>query len=135
IQNSTSRVGEGKRLVEAAGTTIQEFVSSVQNVTQMMSEIASASQEQMKGIEQVSDAMTQMDRVVQQNEGLVAEAASVTQTMAYQAANLMDSVARFKLHESETVVEPGPRTMPIQAQPALVVARIERRQTIGEMLS
>jgi methyl-accepting chemotaxis protein-1 (serine sensor receptor) len=108
IKNSVDRVGEGTRLVEAAGNTIQEFVESVKRVTEMMSAISNASQEQLRGIEQVSGAVTQMDRVVQQNAALVSEAASATQNMADEAEHLMESVSRFKL-------EDGPHAQPVPA--------------------
>ncbi len=111
--------------MEAAGTTIQEFVGSVQRVTLMMSEIASASQEQMKGIDQVSDAVTAMDHVVQQNAGLVAEAAAATQNMADQAEHLMESVSRFKLHD-EAVAELAPQP-PRAMDPARVAVETSPR--------
>jgi methyl-accepting chemotaxis protein-1 (serine sensor receptor) len=113
IKNSTDRVGEGKRLVEVAGTTMQEFVASVQRVTQVMGEITNASQEQLSGIEQVSDAVTQMDRVVQQNASLVSEAAAATQNMADEAQHLMQSVAHFKLQD-QPVATPAPASRPVQ---------------------
>jgi methyl-accepting chemotaxis protein len=100
IQNSVGQVGEGRKLVEAAGTTMRDIVGSVQRVTEVISGISNASQEQLSGIEQVSGAVTQMDRVVQQNAALVAEAAAATQNMADQAQELMQSVAHFKLDDS-----------------------------------
>jgi methyl-accepting chemotaxis protein-1 (serine sensor receptor) len=101
IQNSVDRVGEGRRLVESAGTTMREIMVSVERVTEMMSGISHASQEQLSGIEQVSGAVTQMDRVVQQNAALVSEAAAATQNMADQAQHLMQSVAHFKLRDDD----------------------------------
>jgi methyl-accepting chemotaxis protein len=109
IKNSSDRVGEGKRLVEAAGTTMQEFVVSVQRVTEVMKAITEASQEQLSGIEQVSGAVTQMDRVVQQNASLVSEAAAATENMADQAQELMDSVAHFKIHDEAMPSAAAPR--------------------------
>ena len=96
IQDSVKRVDEGKHLVEAAGSTMDEIVASVQRVTEVMSDIASASREQLVGIDQVSGSVTQMDRVVQQNAALVAEAASDAQHMSDQAEELMRLVARFR---------------------------------------
>ncbi len=134
IKNSTDRVGEGKRLVEVAGTTMTEFVTSVQRVTQMMGEIASASKEQLSGIEQVSDAVTQMDRVTQQNAALVSEAAAATQNMADQADHLMDSVSHFKLHE-EPVATPAPRTGQVAVEvPMAQPPRIKFKERTREML-
>ncbi|HLX25304.1 MAG TPA: methyl-accepting chemotaxis protein [Usitatibacter sp.] len=120
IKNSTDRVGEGKRLVETAGTTMQEFVVSVQRVTEMMKGISDASQEQLSGIEQVSGAVTQMDRVVQQNAALVSQAAAATENMADQAQELMESVARFRLEGDAG--DAAPEARPVGAPPE---ARIE----------
>jgi methyl-accepting chemotaxis protein-1 (serine sensor receptor) len=104
IQNSGDTVGEGTRQVESAGRTMQEIEASVQRVKAMMSEISAASREQLSGIEQVSGAVTQMDRVVQQNAALVAQSAAAAQHMADQAEYLLESVSRFKLegaHEAQ----------------------------------
>jgi methyl-accepting chemotaxis protein-1 (serine sensor receptor) len=126
IQNSTDRVGEGTRLVEAAGATMQEIVVSVQRVTATISEISAASQEQLSGIEQVSDAVTQMDRVVQQNASLVQQSAVAAESMADQAERLIESVARFKL-EGELVAEARhPAPVWIDSQPRLETSRIEK---------
>jgi methyl-accepting chemotaxis protein len=97
IQDSVKRVDEGKHLVEAAGNTMDEIVTSVKRVTDVMSGIASASREQLAGIDQVSGSVTQMDRVVQQNAALVAEAAADAQHMSDQAEELMRLVARFRV--------------------------------------
>jgi methyl-accepting chemotaxis protein len=97
IQNSVEEVGEGTRLVEAAGKTMQEIVVAVKRVTDVMSEIAAASQEQLSGIEQVSRAVAQMDQVVQHNAALVEESAAATENMAAQSEQLLQAVVRFKL--------------------------------------
>jgi methyl-accepting chemotaxis protein-1 (serine sensor receptor) len=119
IKNSTDRVGEGKRLVETAGTTMQEFVVSVQRVTEMMKAISEASQEQLSGIEQVSGAVTQMDRVVQQNAALVSQAAAATENMADQAQELMESVSRFTLEGDAREAAP------------LAIARMDSTDMLG----
>ena len=108
IQNSVDQVGHGTRLVEQAGATMQDIVASVKRVTEMMSQISDASQEQLTGIDQVSGAVTQMDRVVQQNAALVAESAAAAQSMAEQADELMQSVARFKLDRAAEMDRPQP---------------------------
>jgi methyl-accepting chemotaxis protein-1 (serine sensor receptor) len=136
IQNSVDRAGEGTLLVEAAGTTIQEFVDSVKRVTAMMAEIAAASQEQLRGIEQVSGAVTQMDRVVQQNAALVSEAAAATQNLADQAEHLMESVSRFKLREE---AQPAPTTAHargiVESLPRQASPRIHLKEGIRGLLS
>jgi methyl-accepting chemotaxis protein len=111
IQDSVSRVDTGTRLVEQAAATMEEIVESVRRVTLMMSEISAASQEQLTGIDQVTGAVTQMDRVVQQNAGLVQESAHAADNMADQAESLMQSVARFKLANGAEPPEDQP--MPV----------------------
>jgi methyl-accepting chemotaxis protein-1 (serine sensor receptor) len=101
IKDSAERVGKGTGLVQGAGDTMQEVVTSVQRVTRVMAEIAASSQEQLSGIEQVSGVVTQMDRVVQQNAALVAESAASVAHLANLADHLMESVARFKLEQSD----------------------------------
>ncbi len=131
IQNSVDQVGEGTRLVEAAGTTMEEIVVSVKRVTEMMSEISSASQEQLNGIEQVTGAVTQMDRVVQQNAALVEESAVAAGNMADQADQLMESVARFKLADGSGAGEAWPVQVLVEAPPRRETPRIER----GDLLA
>ena len=97
IQSSVDRVGKGTQQVQAAGKTIHEVVASVQRVTEMMSQISVAGDEQLSGIEQVSDTVAQMDRVVQQNASLVAESAAAAASLADHAQRLLDSVAIFRL--------------------------------------
>jgi methyl-accepting chemotaxis protein len=126
IQNSVERVGEGTRLVETAGATMEQIVGSVRQMTQMMSEIAAASQEQLHGIEQVGGAVTQMDRVVQQNASLVQESAAAAENMAAQAQRLMESVARFKL-EGEDDAHVMPAGMTFEPPPPQVTSRVAGR--------
>jgi methyl-accepting chemotaxis protein-1 (serine sensor receptor) len=96
IENSVERVNAGGRLVEQAGTTMEEIVSSVQRVTDIMGEISAATTEQTSGIEQVNMAVTQMDQVTQQNAALVEEAAAAAEAMREQAQILGDAVAVFR---------------------------------------
>jgi methyl-accepting chemotaxis protein len=97
ISDSVSKTAEGTRLVESAGSTMQEIVTSVQRVTDIMGEIAAASSEQSSGIDQVNTAITSMDEVTQQNAALVEEAAAAAESLVEQATNLMDTVGGFKL--------------------------------------
>jgi methyl-accepting chemotaxis protein-1 (serine sensor receptor) len=124
IQDSAGQVGQGRKLVEAAGSTMREIVVSVQRVTEVISGIAAASREQLSGIEQVSGAVTQMDRVVQQNAALVAQAAAATQNMADQAQELMESVAHFKVSQAhEAEAEAGEVAGPTDLRSAALPAR------------
>jgi methyl-accepting chemotaxis protein len=97
IGDSVDKVDAGTRLVDAAGQTMQEIVSSVKKVSDLIAEIAAASQEQSSGIDQVNTAVTQMDQVVQQNASLVEEATAATESMKNQAGVLLRMVSRFKL--------------------------------------
>ncbi|MFZ6644834.1 methyl-accepting chemotaxis protein [Undibacterium sp. TJN25] len=97
IGDSVEKVDAGSRLVQHAGKTMDEVVASVQRVTDVISEISSASNEQSTGIEQINLAITQMDEVTQQNAALVEEAAAASQSLQDQASNLVDVVSIFKL--------------------------------------
>ncbi len=97
ISDSVNKVEDGTRLVDEAGTTMDEIVSSVKRVTDIMAEISAASQEQSSGIEQVNQAIVQMDNVTQQNAALVEEASAAAESMQDQAQALTQAVTVFKL--------------------------------------
>ncbi|QNH21449.1 methyl-accepting chemotaxis protein [Xanthomonas sp. GW] len=99
IDESVTRVSEGSALVDQAGRTMQEIVSSVKRVTDIMGEISAASQEQYAGIEQVNQTVTQMDETTQQNAALVEEATAAARSMEEQAGQLSEAVAVFKIDE------------------------------------
>jgi methyl-accepting chemotaxis protein len=126
VQNSVDKVGEGTKLVEAAGNTMKEIVTSTRRVTEVMSEIKMASQEQLSGIEQVSGAVTQMDQVVQQNAAVVEQSAAAAQNMADQAQQLMESVARFKLDHGSDADLPRAVPVPAEGPPRSKTLRLER---------
>ena len=102
IDESVSRVSQGSALVESAGNTMDDIVRAVTRVTDIMGEIASASDEQSRGIEQVSIAVTQMDQVTQQNATLVQQAASSTHALEVESENLTRAVSVFRLSTSES---------------------------------
>lgn len=97
IEDSVNRVDEGYVLVESAGVTMGEILSSVTRVTDIMGEIASASDEQSNGIGQVEQAVTEMDRVTQQNAALVEESAAAAAALEQQVIGLNQAVAVFQL--------------------------------------
>ena len=97
IDDSVQTVGAGTALVDQAGATMGEIVASITRVADIVSEITAASQEQSAGIEQVNQAITQMDQVTQQNAALVEEAAAAAESMQEQAAALSERMAVFKL--------------------------------------
>ncbi|WP_336727360.1 methyl-accepting chemotaxis protein [Achromobacter ruhlandii] len=114
IEASVGKVAEGAGQAENAGTTMQEVVASVKRVTDIMGEIAAASQEQATGIEQVNRAVSQMDEVTQQNAALVEEAAAAAGSMQDQAHALVKAVGVFRLREDAArreamVAQPGER--------------------------
>jgi methyl-accepting chemotaxis protein len=97
IGNSVEQVDIGAKLVQQAGSTMDDVVASVRRVTDIMGEITSASSEQSIGIDQVNTAITQMDQVTQQNAALVEQAAAAAASMQEQAARLADVASSFKL--------------------------------------
>lgn len=96
IGDSVNKVSVGNKLVEQAGTTMQEIVDSIQRVTDVMAEISAASHEQTGGIEQINQAIMQMDDVTQQNAALVEQAAAAAASLQNQAGHLEQVVSVFK---------------------------------------
>ena len=100
IDDSVEKVGSGTKLVEQAGTTMQEVVASIKQVTDIVGEISAATQEQNDGIAQVHQAVTQMDETTQQNSALVEQTAAAAQTLREQADKLEQVVSAFKINAS-----------------------------------
>ncbi|MDO6406428.1 methyl-accepting chemotaxis protein [Pantoea phytobeneficialis] len=103
IENSVQRVNLGSQQVGSAGDTMQEIVSAVTRVTDIMGEIASASDEQSRGIDQIGQAVNEMDRVTQQNATLVQESANASASLEQQASRLSAAVARFNTGTRQAV--------------------------------
>ena len=97
FDDSVGKVGAGSAQVAEAGRTMDEIVASVRRVTDIMGEISSASHEQTLGIEQINQAISQMDQVTQQNAALVEEAAAAASSLQEQAGSLSHSVGVFRL--------------------------------------
>ena len=106
IDDSVEKVDGGSAVVDEAGQTMGLIVTSVQQVADIMAEITSASQEQSMGIEQVNEAISQMDEMTQQNAALVEQAAAAAQSMQDEAATLSASVSVFKLDSSYAAPAP-----------------------------
>ena len=106
IDDSVTRVEAGSKLVKQAGKTMEEIGVSIKRVSDIMSEIAYASQEQTSGIEQVNRAIAQIDQVTQQNASLVEEAATAAHSMQDLSDALMASVSQFKLDEGAEAEAP-----------------------------
>ncbi|ELQ5980426.1 methyl-accepting chemotaxis protein II [Cronobacter sakazakii] len=123
IEDSVSRVDSGSVLVESAGETMQEIVGAVTRVTDIMGEIASASDEQSRGIDQVALAVSEMDRVTQQNASLVQQSAAAASALEDQASRLSQAVAAFRLASARASAPRSvPAAAPVSASPALAVA-------------
>jgi methyl-accepting chemotaxis protein len=134
IGDSVNKVDAGSKLVDEAGETMNQIVTSVKQVADIMSEIAAASHEQSDGIGQVNQAITQMDETTQQNSALVEQAAAAAQSLLDQAAELERAVSVFKLMPGDATAKPAskststrpsvakPRAMLPPAKPRLQVA-------------
>jgi methyl-accepting chemotaxis protein len=135
IDDSVHKVDAGSRQVDQAGATMHEVVTAVKRVTDIMAEIAAASHQQSAGIEEVNQAITQMDDVTQQNAALVEQAAAAAEAMQGQSEALMQAVDVFKLRTggSMQIVNAVPIksvAKPALANPAsttVAPARKERR--------
>ncbi|MGK5079003.1 methyl-accepting chemotaxis protein [Janthinobacterium sp. HLX7-2] len=121
IGDSVDKVEAGSRLVDEAGQTMGLIVTSIRQVADIMGEITAATQEQSHGIEEVNQAIAQMDQMTQQNAALVEEAAAAAESMQDQAQKLADAVSIFKLGGESPVqaAAPGPARVP---RPALKAA-------------
>lgn len=99
ITESVERVERGTALVDRAGATMDDIVSSIKRVTDIMGEISTASAEQSQGVNQVSVAVAEMDRATQQNAGQVEESAAFSESLRVQAQELLQAVAVFRLDQ------------------------------------
>ncbi|MBE8207769.1 chemotaxis protein [Leptospira borgpetersenii serovar Ballum] len=121
IENSGNRVDAGSQLVREAGETMKEVVGAVTRVTDIMGEIASASDEQSRGIDQVGLAVSEMDKVTQQNASLVEQSAAAASALEEQASRLTQSVAVFRISQR---AQDKPRSVsPVLASAAPVVTQ------------
>jgi methyl-accepting chemotaxis protein len=112
IKESIQRVTDGSALVNHSGKTLEEIVSSVKRVTDIIAEISAASQEQAIGIDQVNKAIMSMDQTTQRNVGAVEETANTAQSMKEQANELQRQVQAFKINktgEAPSVKPASPR--------------------------
>ena len=97
IDDSVKDISSGSKQAEQAGKTMEDIVGAIQNVTHIMSEIAAASIQQNSGIDQVYQAVAQMDCVTQQNAALVEEAAAAAESLSEQTQNLANEMLHFKI--------------------------------------
>jgi methyl-accepting chemotaxis protein len=127
IDDSVEQVAEGSALVQTAGRTMEEIVTGVRRVNDIMAEISAASKEQSAGIEQVNQTITQMDETTQQNAALVEEATAAARAMEEQAQHLGTAVAIFRTGAAAPAAAPaaprksgGQKRAPVRAAAAAV---------------
>ncbi|WP_404376504.1 methyl-accepting chemotaxis protein [Vreelandella aquamarina] len=129
IETSVSQINQGSSLVEQAGRTMTDVVTAVRRVTDIMDEISAASQEQSDGIEQVSQAVGQMDQVTQQNAALVQQATAAAASLEEQANRLEEAVAVFQVLGAQQAIEAQPARSPaprVSAAPSMVAPPARR---------
>jgi methyl-accepting chemotaxis protein len=114
IGDSVDKVHTGSQLVDQAGKTMDEIVASVKRVSDIMTEIAAASQEQSAGIQEIGQAIGQMDEMTQQNSALVEQAAAAAESLQEQADHLTQSLDVFKLMPGSN----APQKVPAQVSKA-----------------
>ena len=125
INSSVQRVEQGTQLVDQAGVTMQEIVTSIRRVADIMGEISSASVEQSEGVAQVGQAVTQMDQATQHNAALVQNSATAADKLRAQAAELVEAVAVFRLGNDAASAKPvarqttAPAARPPVSKPAV----------------
>ena len=108
IDASVERIRSGSTLVDEAGRTMSDVIGAVQRVTDIMGEIAAASAEQSRGIDQVNLTITQMDETTQQNAALVEQAAAASKSLEAQGRELSETVAAFRMPSGTHVTSSGP---------------------------
>jgi methyl-accepting chemotaxis protein len=130
ISESVEGARKGSTLVDQAKATVLEAVTSVRRVTDLMGEISAASDEQRKGIEQVNQAVTQMDEVTQQNAALVEEASAAAQSLASLAASLKQIMTAFRTQvEFVTPTAPRPQVNHAIAIPKVALAPLAKKES------
>jgi len=121
INDSVDKVKAGSELVDESGKTLAEIMESVKKVTDIVAEIAAASEEQSVGIEQVNNAVTQMDSVTQQNAALVEEASAASKAMEQQSAVLVTQIGYFDAEQMHrTALPQQPAKVEVAMRPAAV---------------
>ena len=126
IGDSVDKVDAGSRLVDEAGQTMGLVVTSIRQVADIMGEITAATQEQSHGIEEVNQAIAQMDQMTQQNAALVEEAAAAAESMQEQAQKLAGAVSIFKLGGEQMAPAVSAPVMPVRTAVAAAKAPVAR---------
>ncbi|SFU64335.1 Methyl-accepting chemotaxis protein [Paenacidovorax caeni] len=122
ITASVERVEQGSQLVDQAGSTMEEVVTAIRRVTDIMGEISAASSEQASGVAQVGEAVTQMDHATQQNAALVEQSAAAAASLNQQAQDLVGAVAVFRLAQQHAAAAHAPVPQRVAAPVARAAA-------------
>jgi methyl-accepting chemotaxis protein len=129
IQDSQDKVHQGAALVNQSGLTLQDIVTSVKRVSDIVEEIKAASEEQAEGIDQINSAVAQMDKGTQQNAAMVQEGTAAAESVTEQAKTMTALVERFNIGDVDEEGEPEP---PQRARPeARRQAPAARREASG----
>ena len=128
IEDSVGKVKAGTQLVDESGKTLDDIIAGTQKMADIVAEIAAASIEQASGIDQVNNAVTQMDNMTQDNAALVEEAAAASRSMEDQAQVLMEQVNYFKLQEASNRLQGANRERLARPAPA---ARVNREASLA----
>ena len=140
ITNSSTQVKDGVDLVNRAGQSLSDILASIKSVADIVADIATASNEQATGIDQVNKALTQMDEVTQQNSALVEENAATAKTLESQSKAMDDQVAKFVVDDVVQAAQarPSARSGPVAVntskRPAVASSAV-RRGPVGRMQS
>jgi methyl-accepting chemotaxis protein len=127
IGTSVARVGEGAGRVAAAGRTMEEIVQSIARLDGLVGEISSAARAQSEGIEQVSEALVQMERLTQQNGALAEQSAAAVESLEDQSRMLVQAVSVFKLNgAAASPGEPRPEPQRVVARPGRLLQPMAR---------
>lgn len=131
INDSVEKVDAGGRLVDQAGQTMNDIVSSVIHVADIMKEITAASKEQSTGIEEINQAVVKMDEMTQQNAALVEEAAAAAESMQQQASHLAHAVSVFKLNainavDANAATFTAPSKIPVSTTQHVSLATVQK---------
>lgn len=134
ISDSVHKVEQGSELVDASGKTLEEIVTSVKKVTDIISEIAASSQEQANGIEQVNSAVMQMDEMTQQNAALVEQATAASRSMEEQVQGLNKQMEFFHVEGSSNIQSITTTAKPVPQESKSVEKKVERKvvETVAE---
>ena len=129
IEDSVGKVKAGTQLVDESGRVLEEIIEGTQKVADIIAEIAAASQEQASGIDQVNNAITQMDNMTQDNAALVEEAAAASRSMQEQALQLTELMSYFRIDSSRRIGNAGPGRISSHVQPEKAAPNVLARQS------